>query len=61
MDVKDTRDALDQVPTGDIAFHIDDFTYPGEQQPVLKQIHFRLRRGETLGIVGKTGAGKTTY
>ena len=60
MDVKDTPDALDQVPTGDIAFHIDDFTYLGEQQPVLKQIHFRLRRGETLGIVGKTGAGKTT-
>src|SRR3954454_21588375 len=60
VDVKDTRDALDQVPTGDIAFHIEDFTYLGEQQPVLKQIHFRLRRGETLGIVGKTGAGKTT-
>ena len=60
VDVKDTPDALDQVPTGDIAFHIDDFTYLGEQQPVLKQIHFRLRRGETLGIVGKTGAGKTT-
>ena len=60
VDVKDTRDALDLVPTGDIAFHIDDFTYLGEQQPALKQIHFRLRRGETLGIVGKTGAGKTT-
>ena len=60
VDVIDTPDALDQVPTGDIAFQIDDFTYPGEQQPVLKQIHFRLRRGETLGIVGKTGAGKTT-
>ena len=60
VDVKDTPNTLDQVPTGDIAFHIDDFTYLGEQQPVLKQIHFRLRRGETLGIVGKTGAGKTT-
>ena len=28
--------------------------------PVLKDIHFTLKRGETLGIVGKTGAGKTT-
>ncbi|MFD2117969.1 ABC transporter transmembrane domain-containing protein [Paenibacillus yanchengensis] len=60
VDVKDRPDALDQVPTGDLAFQIDGFTYPGEQQPVLKQIHFKLRRGETLGIVGKTGAGKTT-
>src|SRR5699024_4442052 len=46
--------------TGDLAFHIDEFTYLGERQPVLKQIHFKLSRGETLGIVGKTGAGKTT-
>src|SRR5690625_3180049 len=60
IDVKDRPDALDSVPTGDIAFHIDEFTYLGERQPVLKQIHFKLSRGETLGIVGKTGAGKTT-
>ena len=60
VDVKDAPNALDEVPTGDIAFHIEEFNYPGEQNPVLKQIYFRLRRGETLGIVGKTGAGKTT-
>lgn len=60
VDIKDTPGALDEVPTGDIEFQIDGFTYPGEQQPVLKHIHFKLKRGETLGIVGKTGAGKTT-
>lgn len=60
VDIEDAPDALDEVPTGDIAFRIDGFTYPGEQQQVLKQIHFTLRRGETLGIVGKTGSGKTT-
>src|SRR5690606_28915157 len=60
VDVKDAPDALDEVPTGDIAFHINGFTYPGGQQPVLKHIHFTLKRGETLGIVGKTGSGKTT-
>ncbi len=60
VDVKDAPDALDEVPTGDIAFHIDEFIYSGEQQPVLKQVHLRLKRGETLGIVGKTGSGKTT-
>ena len=37
------------------------FTYPDEKTPTLKNISFPLNRGETLGIVGKTGAGKTTF
>lgn len=36
------------------------FTYPGRSIPALKDISFTLRRGESLGIVGATGAGKTT-
>lgn len=36
------------------------FTYPGEEAPLLKEINLTLRKGETLGIVGKTGSGKTT-
>ena len=34
--------------------------YPGEEAPLLKEINLTLRKGETLGIVGKTGSGKTT-
>ena len=36
------------------------FTYPGEEEPLLKEINLTLHKGETLGIVGKTGSGKTT-
>lgn len=36
------------------------FTYPGEEAPLLKDINLTLNNGETLGIVGKTGSGKTT-
>lgn len=60
VDVQDAPGAVDEVPSGEISFHLEKFSYPGEQHPVLKHIHFRLNRGETLGIVGKTGAGKTT-
>lgn len=59
-EIIDKKDALDIVPSGDIVFDIEAFTYPGEKEPVLQNIHFDLKQGETLGIVGKTGAGKTS-
>lgn len=36
------------------------FTYPGANTPALKDISLKLEPGQTLGIVGKTGSGKTT-
>lgn len=36
------------------------FTYPGSSQPTLKNISFELHHGETIGIVGAVGAGKST-
>ncbi|MGY4104369.1 ABC transporter ATP-binding protein [Ignavigranum ruoffiae] len=36
------------------------FTYPSEAEPTLKGISLALKKGQTLGIVGKTGSGKTT-
>lgn len=45
--------------SGEIEFRRVSFAYrPGE--PVLKDVSFRVRAGETLAIVGVTGAGKTT-
>ena len=59
-EIEDDDRALSVVPTGDIVYDIQSFTYSNEDQPVLQNIHFELKKGETLGVVGKTGAGKTT-
>lgn len=59
-EIVDDKAALDITPSGDIKFEIHQFTYPNEEEPILQDIHFKLKRGQTLGVVGKTGAGKTT-
>lgn len=45
---------------GDIEYNINSFTYPEDKEPAIKDIYFKLKKGNTLGIVGKTGSGKTT-
>lgn len=36
------------------------FSYPGNSHPTLKGISFHIRTGETVGLVGETGSGKST-
>jgi ATP-binding cassette subfamily B protein len=36
------------------------FRYPGADEPVLREISFQVRAGQTTAIIGSTGAGKTT-
>ena len=45
---------------GDIQFENISFTYPDTGIQALKNISFRLKENETLGIFGKTGSGKST-
>ncbi|MFG1394789.1 ABC transporter ATP-binding protein [Xanthobacter agilis] len=36
------------------------FAYPGAEQPVLSDVSFRVGPGQTVGVIGATGAGKST-
>jgi ATP-binding cassette subfamily B protein len=67
-EVLDTQSSMERpangvtdFPTpGSVAFDDVEFTYPGADSPVLKGISFAAEPGETVAIVGSTGAGKTT-
>lgn len=52
--------AFTTVPNGTLNFAIDKFHYPDDDAIALKQVHFKLEAGQTLGIVGPTGGGKST-
>ncbi|MCT8139912.1 ATP-binding cassette domain-containing protein [Anaerobacillus sp. CMMVII] len=58
-EITNLENAATEQPTGDINYQIDQFSYTDEEV-VLKDINFTLRKGETLGVVGRTGSGKTT-
>ena len=59
-DIVDAEDGIETVPNVDIDYSISRFAYPEQPAPALEDIRFKLKQGETLGIVGKTGSGKTT-
>lgn len=45
---------------GTIEFKNLDFTYPDGNENVLKDISFKINKGESVGILGRTGSGKTS-
>lgn len=59
IEIDDRSDAVDMKPEGNIHFQIEEFKFPGDDRAALQHVDFTLNRGETLGIVGKTGSGKT--
>lgn len=48
-----------EVESSSIVFSEVDFSYPG-REPVFTNLNLELRSGETVGVVGSTGSGKTT-
>ena len=54
-------DAVSEFPTpGTVEFRDATFSYPGAEHPVLAGVTFAAAPGETVAVVGSTGAGKTT-
>lgn len=46
--------------SGSIVFEDVSFTYPNDDEPTLRHISFRIESGQMVGVVGATGAGKST-
>ena len=57
--VQDTGQ-VSQIPDGSVQIDIVSFAYPDSHAPALHDIHLQVAAGDTVGIVGATGAGKTT-
>lgn len=58
--VKSVTDRLPQGSHGTIEFRNVTFSYPGAEQPALRNISFKAGPGEVTAIIGSIGSGKTT-
>ena len=53
-----TQELLDDVP--EVVFENVSFTYANASEPSLKGLSFTVKKGQTIGIIGGTGSGKTS-
>jgi len=56
----DDHGSIDLLPAADLSFNAVQFCYPGQSIPALAGVSFALAAGQTLGVVGPTGAGKSS-
>lgn len=54
------KDVEDEDLEGSLSFENVTFTYPNDEEPILKDVSFDIVAGEMVGVVGATGAGKST-
>lgn len=54
------KDVPDEKLEGSLTFEHVTFTYPTDEEPILKDISFEVQAGQMIGVVGATGAGKST-
>ena len=54
------KDVPDEELVGSLSFENVTFTYPMDKEPMLKDVGFTIEPGQMVGVVGATGAGKST-
>ena len=54
------NDVEDEELEESLSFENVTFTYPNDEEPILKDVSFDIAAGEMVGVVGATGAGKST-
>lgn len=54
------KDVPDEELVGSLSFENVTFTYPMDKEPMLKDVTFTIEPGQMVGVVGATGAGKST-
>ena len=54
------NDVEDEELEGSLSFENVTFTYPNDEEPILKDVSFDIAASEMVGVVGATGAGKST-
>ena len=60
VETKKTEVLKKDIYKGCVAFENVTFTYHKDAQPAIEDISFVAKRGDTIGIIGGTGAGKST-
>ncbi len=60
-DIIDCNQSIDLFTNPDIEFINHSFKYPSSKEEVLKGLNVKIKKGKSLGILGKTGSGKSTF
>ena len=60
-DIMDSNEAVDRWTNPDIEFINHSFKYPSSRSDVLKNFNIKIEKGKSLGVLGKTGSGKSTF
>lgn len=58
--IRNTGKTTENKKEGTICFDHVTFVYPDGEEPVLKDVNFTAKKGETIAFIGSTGSGKST-
>ena len=60
-DIEDNDEAVELGDNFDIEFINHSFKYPSYDEYALKDLNVKIQKGKSIGVIGKTGSGKSTF